>query len=158
MPRLLSSLFGAAMLLALVPAHGQDFEAGLLAYSGGDYAAALAEWRPLAEAGHAEARNKLGIMYANGQGVARDDAAAAGWFRLAAEAGNADAPYYLGAMYGAGLGVAQDYVRALMWSDIAAARGIEEAAAQRAWMASKLTPAGIAEAERLARAWMEAHQ
>ncbi len=41
-------------------------------------------YRKLAEQGHAEAQNKLGIMYQNGKGVPQDDAHAYMWFKLAA--------------------------------------------------------------------------
>ena len=49
----------------------------------GDYAAALREWRPLAEQGHAQAQYNLGVMYANGQGVAQDKVQAHMWLNLA---------------------------------------------------------------------------
>ena len=75
-----------ALALALMPmnAFGQDFDAGLAAANAGDYAAALREWRPLAEQGDANAQSALGVMYDNGPGVARDDAEAVRWYRLAA--------------------------------------------------------------------------
>jgi TPR repeat protein len=41
------------------------------------------------EQGDAEAQNNLGMMYANGEGVTRDDKQAAFWFRKAAEQGYA---------------------------------------------------------------------
>jgi len=46
------------LALALLPgtAVAQDFAAGRSAYEAGDYAAALQEWRPLAEQGHALAQ------------------------------------------------------------------------------------------------------
>ncbi len=52
-----------------------------------DYAAALREWRPLAEAGNASAQNNLGFMYLNGRGVPRDYVQAHIWFNLAAGQG-----------------------------------------------------------------------
>jgi len=44
------------------PAIAQDFQKGLEAVNRGDYAAALREWRPLAEQGVADARYNLGVM------------------------------------------------------------------------------------------------
>jgi soluble lytic murein transglycosylase-like protein len=44
-----------------------------------------------ARAGARDARYRLGWMYANGRGVARDDAQAAAWFQLAAADGDAHA-------------------------------------------------------------------
>jgi len=61
------------------------FDEGLAAYKRGDYATALKEWRPLAEAGDATAQFILGGMYAKGQGVPQDYGEAAKWYRKAAE-------------------------------------------------------------------------
>ena len=109
-----------AALLAFVitlatPVVAQDIEAGWEAAQRGDYAAALREWRPLAEQGHAVAQNNLGVMYFNGQGVAQDYAEALKWYSKAAEQGHAQAQYNLGVMYANGQGVAQDKVQAHMW-------------------------------------------
>ena len=46
-------------------------------------------YRLAAEQGDASAQFNLGIMYANGQGVLKDDAEAMRWYRLAAEQGDA---------------------------------------------------------------------
>ena len=43
-----------------------DLEVGIQAYQEGDWSAALAEFRPLAEAGETEAQALLGIMHAEG--------------------------------------------------------------------------------------------
>ena len=74
-------------------------------------------------------------MYANGQGLGRDDAEALRWYRKAAEQGNAYAQMDLGSMYLDGRGVGQDpaeadrwFKRALDWLQDAAERG--EAIAQ----------------------------
>ncbi len=89
----------AALAVGLaMPAWGQDFDAGLAAYERGDYAAALKEWKPLAEQGYAAAQFNLGAMYDNGQGVPQDDAQAVQWYRLAAEQGMAEAQNNLGVM------------------------------------------------------------
>src|SRR5262249_32577091 len=53
-----------------------------------DYAAALALWGPLAQAGVARAQNNVGACFAEGLGVARDPALALRWLTLAAEAGD----------------------------------------------------------------------
>lgn len=54
------------------------------AYQRGDFAAALRQYRPLAEQGDATAQYVLGRMYARGQGVPKDYALAYMWFNLAA--------------------------------------------------------------------------
>lgn len=77
----------------------------------------------LANQGDAEAQNRLGIMYANGQNVKRDSAQAVAWFRKSAAQGNANGQYDLGVMYQTGQGVARDNSQAVSW--------IRKAAAQR---------------------------
>ena len=51
------------------------------------------------EQGDASAQAFLGLMYARGWIVTRDDAEAVRWYRLAAEQGDAGAQYGLGTMY-----------------------------------------------------------
>ena len=76
------------LLLLLAPAAlGQDFDVGVAAHDRGDYAAALEEFRPLAEQGDAEAQNILGFAYAIGQGVPQDYVEAHKWYNLAASRG-----------------------------------------------------------------------
>ena len=62
MLRRISSALVLALLVSL-PATAQDYQKGLAAAKRGDYAAALKEWRPLAEQGHAIAPNSLGTIY-----------------------------------------------------------------------------------------------
>jgi TPR repeat protein len=94
------------------------------AYDSGDFAAALPTFRKLAEEGSAEAQTALGLMYENGQGVARDDAQAALWFGKAAEQGASLAQYNLGNLYREGRGVAKDAAQAASWYRAAAERGL----------------------------------
>ncbi|MDH3504086.1 MAG: sel1 repeat family protein [Nitrospirota bacterium] len=99
------------------------FEEGEEAYLQEDFAAALSEWRPLAEQGNAEAQNMLGYMYRYGQGVTQDFEQARLWYRRAADLGNARAQNNLGALYRQGLGVLQDYQEAFRWFLRAAEQG-----------------------------------
>ncbi len=97
-------------------------------------------------------------MYINGQGVPQDFAKALQWYRKAAEQGHAKAQGNLGFMYGRGQGVPQDYAQAHMWFNLAASRfppgeDRDKAVKYRDIGASKMTPAQIAEAEKLAREW-----
>jgi TPR repeat protein len=110
------------VLAAALPA-GADYEAGLAAARAGDYAAAMREWRPLAEGGHRDAQFNLGLIYENGLGVPADGAEAARWYRRAAERDDRTAQAYLGEMYAQGLGVERDDVEALRWYRQAAERG-----------------------------------
>ena len=122
--RRLPAWTGALLILALlVSAQAADFQAGMAAYKRGDYAAALREFRPLAEQGHAWAQNSLGFMYDTGAGVTEDDAEAVKWYRLAAEQGVASAQFNLGFMYVSGAGVPQDDAEAVKWFRKAAEQG-----------------------------------
>jgi TPR repeat protein len=75
------------------------------------------------------------------------------WYRLAADQGYAHAQYNLGIMYAKGQGVPQDYVKAHMWFNLSAAQGEQDAAEHRDKVAQRMTPAQIAEAQKLAREW-----
>jgi len=136
------------------------FEGAIAANKRGDYATALRLLRPLAKADHRAAQNSLGMMYGQGRGVRQDYAEALKWYRKAADHGNADAQDNLGIMYASGNGVQQDYVEAHKWFSVAASRLPEStasirdrAAEHRDWVAHKMTPGQIADAEQLARAW-----
>jgi TPR repeat protein len=130
------------------------------AYKRGDYATSLRNYRTRAERGDAHAQTNLGVMYNKGQGVTRDDIVAAMWYRKAARQGNAQAQFNLGGLLARGDGVQQDFVRSHMWFNLAAAAypasATEErnkAVKNRDLVATNMTPAQIAEAERLARKW-----
>ena len=135
-------------------------------YAGGrgvpqDDAQAVGWYRLAAEQGYAAALNNLGVMYAGGRGVPQDDAEAGHWYRLAANQGVGIAQYNLGSMYAAGRGVPLDYVLAHMWFNLATSRltgdrretGVEN----RDRAARQMTPAQIADAQRLALEWAAAH-
>ncbi len=97
-------------------------------------------------------------MYRFGQGVPQDFAKALQWYRKAAEKGYAKAQYYLGLTYQTALGIPQDYVQAHMRYNLAASRfppgeDRDKAVKYRDIVAAKMTPAQIAEAEKLAREW-----
>ena len=148
----------AIMLAFAFSANAGSLEDGLVAYARGNYAMALKFWQPHAEQGHAEAQNNLGVIYANGRGVPRDDAEAVKWYRKAGEQGNAVAQFNLGVSYKTGWGVPQDYVSAHMWLNLAAAAGYETASKIQDLAASEMTPDQIAEAKRMTREWMAKHQ
>ncbi len=78
------------------------------------------------------------------------------WLPLA-EQGDAIVQFRLGLLYYWGHGglqdSVQDYVEAHKWFNLAAARGNLHAAGNRDWLAKKMTPDQLAEAQRLAREW-----
>src|SRR6478736_521037 len=72
-------------LTAIAALAAADFKTGLDAYNRGDFATALKEWRPIADAGDPHAQYNLGLLYARGQGVEQDYKQAASWYEKAAE-------------------------------------------------------------------------
>ena len=117
------SLFIVLVSLLASPAYAQDVRAGIQAYERGDYAAALREWRPLAERGDGDAQGSLGLLYALGQGVPRDFDQAIRWFRLSAGQGYAIGQNNLAVMYQNGHGVPKDHAEALKLYRMSAAQG-----------------------------------
>ncbi len=116
-------VFSVVLLAALVRAAGADYSTGFAAYIRGDYAAALAEWLPLANAGNASAQRNVGEIYSAGLGVEQDLAAAARWYEKAAVQGHVTAQYNLGVMYADGRGVPNDPESAAYWLRRAADQG-----------------------------------
>jgi len=118
-----------------------------------DDAEAVTWFRKAADQGDAVAEFLLGNQYANGKGVPQGYSEALIWFGRAAEQDHRTAMLYLGVMYAEGRGVAQDYVGAHMWFSLAAARGEQRAVKTLDMAERRMTPAQIAEAQKLARGW-----
>jgi TPR repeat protein len=125
-----------------------------------DYAEAMKWHRKAAEQGNGNAQFNLGFMYDLGRGMPQSYTEAVKWYSHAANQGVAIAQYKLGVMYHHGQGVPQDYVHAHMWFSLAALQfpaseteNRDEAVKARDFVASKMTPAEIAEAQKLAREW-----
>jgi TPR repeat protein len=76
--------------------------------------------------GDVDAMNRLGIMYASGRGVEKNDGRALIWFRRSALLGYAPAMANLGTMYQRGVGVRRNYRQAYMWLRVAVALGVPE--------------------------------
>jgi TPR repeat protein len=116
-----------------------------------NYKTAVKWYKLAAEQENARAQYNLGLLYFNGKGVPKDNKIAVKWFRLAADQGDADAQNNLGFMYGNGQGLPQDYIRAHMWWNLAASSGNKEAVPGRDAVSKHMTPAQIADAQKLAR-------
>ena len=71
-----------------------------------------------------------------------------------AKQGRADALDNLGLAYSTGQGVGVDGIAAHKWFNLAAVRGVEEAKRWRAQISSEMSGSQIAEAQRLAREWL----
>jgi hypothetical protein len=138
-------------------AFGGQYEVAKAAYKRGDFVTAYRIFKAMTNKGDASGQNGLGLMYAKGQAVPQDYAGAVRLFRRAAEQGNTSGQNNLGIMYAKGHGVQQDYILAYMWFALAASAIEGERrdlfVRNRDRAASKMTPAQIAEAERLAREW-----
>jgi TPR repeat protein len=146
------------MLVAIAGiASAGPLEDAASAHERGDDATVVQLLRPLAEDGNALAQFRLGYIYDTSKAISQDDAEAAKWYRRAADQGVAGAEYNLGAMYAAGHGVPLDYVEAYKWLSIAASRfpagSRDDAVKMRDLVAAKMTPAQIAEAQKLTREW-----
>ena len=118
----LTFVFSVLLSLAFKPVVAQNFQTALSAYQASDYATAIQEWTPLAEAGNTAAQFNLGLMYSTGKGVVQDLGEAKKWYLLAGEQGYAKAQYYLGHMYDVGRGVNRDHSEARKWYLLAAAQ------------------------------------
>jgi TPR repeat protein len=135
------------------------FKDGGEAYARGDYETAMCIIRPLADRGQVDAQFNVGHFYFEGLGVKQNYFEAEKWFRLAADKGYPDAQYNLGYLYANGDGVPQDYVQAHKWFDLAAGNPTsgketrDRAVNTRNLVASKMTPAQIADAQKLASEW-----
>ena len=127
------------------------------AYARGDYLRAVNILTPLAFAGDARAQAFLGFMFEHGYGAPQVYDSAAGFYGQAAMRGNPFGQAMFGLMYDKGHGVPQDFVLAYKWLNLAAARAPKHERDYflrlRDAVASKMSPAQIAEGQRLAMAW-----
>jgi TPR repeat protein len=104
-----------------------DLGTGADAYERGDYATALAEWKPLAEDGNALAQFNLALLYHYGLGVERDMELALEWYEKAAQQNQPDAQVAIGDLFKDGLWGAHDLEEAAAWYGLAAKQGHAEA-------------------------------
>jgi cell division septation protein DedD len=94
--RQLIGALGAGALLLSAGAALADVKAGVDRWVSGDYKGALGQWRPLAEAGDADAQFNMGQAYKLGRGVPQDLKAAQGWYQKAAAQGHEQAQVNVG--------------------------------------------------------------
>lgn len=90
-----AALIGASLVWA-APASAQNVKAGIDAWQRGDYAGAVAIWRPLAQAGDPDASFNMGQAYRLGRGVLVDLGTAQTWLEQAARKDHVDAQTTLG--------------------------------------------------------------
>jgi len=149
MKKLLLILVLAVMFSSVVRAG--DYADGTKAYEERDYVTALTLFFPLADQGSATAQFNLGVMHENGIGVIKDFKKSVDWYRMAAEQGYVKAQFNLALMYEGGKWLKKDYVLAHMWYNLAASKGDKSGTNNRDIVASQMSPAQIAEAQKLAK-------
>ncbi|MDB5802759.1 MAG: Sel1 domain protein repeat-containing protein [Betaproteobacteria bacterium] len=117
-------LISAVIFAAGLPsAAWADLARGRQAYQKKNYKLAFTELSPDARRGKPEAMYLLGKMYAEGQGIGRDDAQAFEWFQKAADANYAPAQGMLGMFYAQGRGATRDNTKSIEWARRAAENG-----------------------------------
>jgi len=111
---------------------------------------AMAALRPAARSGNAEAEELIGVMYAMGLGVERDDRRAFEWYLRASLKGHPGAQSGIAWYYEIGRGLpAPDLVRAYTWYVLSAIGGDPDAAISQEEVVKKMSDEQIAEAHEL---------
>lgn len=141
------ALMFAAFLACATPASA-DIEDGRTLMEAGRFAEAMTAFLPAARSGNAEAEELIGVMYAMGLGVARDDTRAFEWYLRAAMKGHPGAQSGVGWYYEVGRGMpVPDLVRAYMWYVLSAIGGDPDAAISQDEVRRRMSPDEIAQAE-----------
>lgn len=147
---ILASLLAATPALAGVE-EGRDF------MEADQFEAAMAEFLPAARSGNADAEELIGVMYAMGLGVERDDVRAFEWYLRASLKGHPGAQSGIGWYYEVGRGTSVDLVRAYMWYTLSAIGGDPDAAISLEEVVKKMTAEEIKKAHILVddyKGWM----
>ena len=122
------------------------------------YGEAMQELLPAARSGNADAEELIGVMYAMGLGVPRDDVRAFDWYLRASLKGHPGAQSGIGWYYEVGRGLPQpDLVRAYTWYVLSAIGGDPDAAISQEEVVKKMTPEQIEKAHILIddyKAWL----
>lgn len=116
----------------------------------GRFEEARAALWPAARSGNAEAEELIGVMYALGLGVERDDVRAFDWYLRASLKGHPGAQSGIGWYYETGRGLpAPDLVRAYAWYALSAIGGDPDAAISLEDITPKLSRAELDQAQLL---------
>ncbi|MEM1265972.1 MAG: tetratricopeptide repeat protein [Pseudomonadota bacterium] len=137
-------------LLLLAPFVAADIEDARDLMEAGRFEEAMDALRPAARSGNADAEELIGIMYAMGLGVPRDDVRAFEWYLRSAMKGHPGAQSGVGWYYEIGRGMpAPDLVRAYLWYTLSAIGDDPDAAISLEEVQKKMTPEEIAKAHEL---------
>ncbi len=146
-----------AFLLMTTPIMA-DVEAARDLMEAGQFSQARDELWPAARSGNADAEELIGVMYAMGLGVERDDQRAFEWYLRSAMKGHPGAQSGVGWYYEVGRGMpAPDLVRAYMWYTLSAIGGDPDAAISLEEVIKKMSPEQIEKSHILVRdykVWM----
>ncbi len=116
----------------------------------GEFEQAMKELLPAARSGNADAEELIGIMYAMGLGVERDDVRAFEWYLRSSMKGHPGAQSGVGWYYEIGRGMpAPDLVRAYTWYVLSAIGGDPDAAISQEEVIKKMTSEQIDKAHKL---------
>jgi len=147
---ILAGLLAASPALAGVE-EGRDF------MEANQFEEAMAEFLPAARSGNADAEELIGVMYAMGLGVERDDVRAFEWYLRSSLKGHPGAQSGIGWYYEVGRGTSVDLVRAYMWYTLSAIGGDPDAAISLEEVVKKMTAEEIEKAHILVddyKSWM----
>lgn len=158
MNRITRQLVALIALLSLCSVATAELEQARDLMDAGDYKAAYQELWVAARSGNAEAEELIGVMYAMGLGVTRDDRRAFEWYLRSAMKGHPGAQSGVGWYYEVGRGLpAIDLVRAYMWYTLSAIGGDPDAAISLEEVIKKMSKDQIEEAHILIedyKAWL----
>lgn len=148
---LAAALFSGAAALA-------DIEKARDLMEASEFGEAMRQLLPAARSGNADAEELIGVMYAMGLGVERDDVRAFEWYLRSAMKGHPGAQSGVGWYYEVGRGMsAPDLVRAYMWYVLSAIGGDPDAAISQEEVVKKMTAEQIEQAHVLVddyRTWL----
>jgi len=102
-----------------------QFELGKMNLNNGSSNEAVKWLKMSAENGHAAAQNNLGVLYANGRVLTKDNQEAFRWYKKAARQGLGEAEHNVAWMYDQGLGIPEDNQKAVYWYRRAANHGFQ---------------------------------
>ena len=129
-------------------AQAQGLEQARDLMENGQFEEAMQAFLPLARSGNADAEELIGVMYALGLGVERDDERAFEWYLRSSLKGHPGAQSGIGWYYEVGRGMpAPDLVRAYLWYALSAIGGDPDAAISLEEVVHRMTPDQIARAQ-----------
>jgi TPR repeat protein len=140
------------------PVLAADLEEARDLMEAGAFVEARAQFEVLARSGNADAEELIGVMYALGLGVERDDERAFEWYLRASMKGHPGAQSGIGWYYELGRGMpAPDLVRAYLWYALSAIGGDIDAPDSLEQLTPRMSAEQRARAEVLVddyRVWM----